>query len=280
MDSRFFSQKDPRWAHLTRYHAKTADALQDIDEHIFDGILKQPGKVDYPLVWEAYGRFTAGIVDLLKQGLKETRRDGYTLFNYGCWDCSISMIVDQLDGCFYAYRSDIGLDPIPPNFIHALRSWQVLSVIGFNYDIVIDPVSLVTKSRVQMVLHEDYGVDGVPVKESGMLMYALDCNQQLGISVCVLGHSSLGDKEDTHWIVAYDGEQGLMMRDPSLLAPTNFSYRKVYEVCVYCRDDDVTSVIGIKQDAGFYVIFTRVITSIQRKNKWFSDLEVCDDSTF
>jgi len=281
MKSRFFSQKDPRWANLPRYHAKSADALQELDEHVFSGVLVKAGKVDYPLIWEAYCRFTAGLAELLDQGPGEGSTEGYTLYDYGCWDCVICMIVDQLEEQFYEYESYTGLDPVPPNFIHALRSWQVLSVMGYAYDIVIDPVSVVTQSRVQMVLHEDYGVDGVTVKEASVLMHALDCKQQVGVAVCVLGHSSLGDKSDTHWVVVNraDKREGMMMLDPSLLAPARFNYRKIYEVCVYSRYDDVAGVMGVKQDAGIYIIISRSTTLRMRNIRSLRRMEVCDAYT-
>lgn len=282
MKSRFFSQKDPRWANLPRYHAKSSDALQELDEHVFSEVLVKAGKVDYPLIWEAYGRFTAGLVELLDEGMGEANEEGYTLYDYGCWDCVICMIVDQLDEHFYEYGSYTRLDPVPPNFIHSLRSWQVLSVMGFSYDIVIDPVSLVTHSRVQMVLHEDYGVDGVPVKEASVLMHALDCKQQVGIAVSVLGHSSLGSKKDTHWVVVNraDAREGLLMLDPSLVAPARFNYRKIYEVCVYTKYEDVAGVVGVKQEAGLYVTYSLSVTSkMAGKNEFFFVTEVCNAHT-
>lgn len=249
MKPRFFSQKDPRWTYLARYHAKSADALQELDEHIFAGVLEKSGNVDYQLIWEAYGRFTAGLIELLGQGMSETSRNGYTIYDYGCWDCTISMIVDQLDGYFYEYGSHKGLDPTPITFIHSLRSWQVLSVIGFSYDIVVDPVSVVTQSQIQMVMHADYGARGVSVKDADVLNYALSKQVPLSIAVCVKGHSILGSKADTHWVAINPAEGGgqTIMRDPSCQGPSQFSYRRVYEICVYSTPDNIPRLLQVKE---------------------------------
>lgn len=234
-----FSQRDEKWKFIKRYHQSASDSLQGLDESIRQ-CLKKKSDSNQKEAWEAFGHFTQAISDLIENGLNnEKGTSGYSVFDYGCWDCAIAMVIANFNAKVYIYDKRNGKDTNPATFIDALRSWQILSPIGFYYDIFIDPISIITKGKVQLYLHEDYGKDGENAQKATVFQDAISLGDKVGIAVCVKGHPSLGIKTKSHWV--YIDPQSITgdikMFDPDKPAnkktPSKFTYKKIYEVCVY-----------------------------------------------
>ena len=253
MIKKFYSQIDPKWKYERRYHQESADSLQELDELILDylqGTRDQPQKKK---IQQALARFRSGIQSLIKDKLdKPIKTLGYSIYNYGCWECTIAMIIAQFEEMIYPEEEGVELEPTPTNLIYALRSWQILSLIGFSFDMVVDPVSVVTKANVQMYLHEDYGVNGSSIKDAVVFNYALFLLKKIkkvGVAVCVEGHPSFGCGENAHWVYI-DPEstcENLIVADPSEKAPAKFAYTKIYEVCVYSTSSQIKDILDTKQ---------------------------------
>ena len=263
----FFSQVDPRWNYLHRYHKSSADDLQILDEKII-GCLNNPKNMRKKnQAWNAFGQFTKGVADLIESGMKDNKGDtsGYSIHDYGCWDCTIAMIIGHFEKKIYCYDTDKSsgysiCKVTPETLVKSLRSWQILSPIGFYFDIFNDPMSIITNRKIQLFLHEDYGARGVDVKDAVVLLHALNLKDSVGIAMCVLGHPFFGTKEDTHWVFVdpESSPENIMIFDPSEPPPedgsdmessTQFEVkykkkRRVYEVCVYSTEDNIANMIG------------------------------------
>lgn len=241
----FFSQRDKKWKFIKRYHRSAADSLQELDESIRQCLNKNSDS-NKKQAWEAFGRFTQGVSDLIENGIDNKKgTSGYSVFDYGCWDCAISMVIANFDAKVYMYDKRNGKITDPQSFIEALKSWQILSPIGFYYDIFTDPVSIITKGEVQLYLHEDYGEDGVNAKNATVFQDAINLGNKVGIAVCVKGHPSFGKKTNSHWVYidSESTEYDIQMFDPDQPAnkktPSKFSYKKIYEVCVYSTSSNI-----------------------------------------
>ena len=67
--------------------------------------------------------------------------------------------LNTTDNRDYNNKKKLNTDPV--GVIQALRSWQILSPIGYSYDLFNDPVSIISRGKMQLIMHEDYGKDGV-----------------------------------------------------------------------------------------------------------------------
>ena len=160
------------------------------------------------------------------------------------------MSIARLGGKVYPYIEDEGRESLrgveadPSTVLTAMHRWQIVGISGFAYDLYTDPVSIITKGQVQLIAHEDHGVDGVWLKETALLHRAVTLGDEVVVLACVTGHPAFGEKANSHWIVAEAGGtpgDRLMMSDPSEdSGPTEFTYRKVYKTVVYgCGGDDL-----------------------------------------
>ena len=246
-----FRQEEKEWRHLRRYHDQSADTLQELDQLILDSMNKPNNESIKIKAWEAFGKFTRGLADLIENGLSKNvdYTSGYAIYNYGCWDCTMAMIISQFKKKVYQADKRKGQSANPKSFIESLRSWQILSPIGFAFDIVNDPVSIITKKEIQMFLHEDYGEMGEYVKSATILQYALRFGDKVGIAVCVKGHPSFGMKDKSHWVYIDPNSTNelVLMFDPSTKVSnnnesTNFTYTKVYEICAYSTPENIQNI--------------------------------------
>lgn len=232
----FYSQKSDEWKSVSRYHQPSADSLGELDSAIQDCIKDINNPEFKATARKALQKFNSSAADLIDNGMNAKGDcSGYSIFNYGCWDCTIAMLISDFGGKIYASESSLGTTPNPRNLVECLRSWQILSPTAYSHDIVNDPVSIITKSKIQMCLHEDYGENGVAVKDATVFNYALESKHKVGIAACVKGHPSLGDGQASHWIYIDPNstKANIIMKDPSKVLPEKLSYRKIYEVCVY-----------------------------------------------
>jgi hypothetical protein len=241
----FYSQKSNEWKSVSRYHQPSADSLGELDEAIQDCIRDINNPELKATARKALQDFSSSIDDLIDNGMNAKGDcSGYSILDYGCWDCTIAMLISDFGEKIYASESSSGTEPNPRNLVECLRSWQVLSPIAYSHDIVNDPISIITKSKIQMYLHEDYGGSGVAIKDATVFNYALESKRKVGIAACVKGHPSFGKRNTSHWIYIEPGSSkgNIIMRDPSRLSPEKFSYRKIYEVSVYTTSNEFRNI--------------------------------------
>lgn len=236
MKRMLFTQTHPHWRNLPRYHEQSAEQLEALDEAI-QACIKYPNKKNKDIAKDAACQFIQAVEVLIDEGFKPGRRQNYSVELYGCWDCCMAMIMSDHNIFLYEYGQRRRLLPNPANLITTLSSWQIMSPIGYAYDLIIDPIVVITRSRLQLFVHQDYGEEGVgigPLRESLMV---LSRRQGLSVVVAVKGHPIFGDKETTHWVVLHttdsDKTRHLMMRDPRRQKIDRFCYRKIYVLCVY-----------------------------------------------
>ena len=215
------------------------------------------------VAYKALLSFTNNISDLIENGMNEREEytDGYSVHDYGCWDCTMSMIISHFNGRVYEYgKPESDSIPIhPKNFIKSLRSWQLLSPIGYSFDIMNDPIAVITKRKVQLVLHEDYGARGRIVKNATVFQHALKLNKLVGIAICVQGHPFLGRGDDPHWVYIdpVSSPDKVLIYDPSSNYDKDSSitinqedYKnkdgnvKIYEVCVYSTPNNIKDIFN------------------------------------
>lgn len=236
MRKRLISQIDKRWRNDARYDKRVVDALAELDDTIYD-LLEKPSKGNKKTAVFAQKRFNQAMETFIARGALQKGSYSYPIKNYGCWDCCMCMVISDFQQRLFEYGRRQGLSVTPLHFLKVMRSWQILSCLGYQDEVVIDPVSVVTKGRVQLVLHEDYGKHGVSLADAPLLHFALRHRKVISIAACVKGHAMLGNKPSTHWIVldpiGPTLEQGMMMRDPLKTEKTRCSYRKLYTLCLY-----------------------------------------------
>tara|TARA_R110000782_G_scaffold30891_20_gene76642 strand:- start:625 stop:1371 length:747 start_codon:yes stop_codon:yes gene_type:complete len=248
MSKKLITQIDTRWRMTPRYDDLAVDTLDELDLAIVD-CLDEPTDKNKTIVLKAQHQFNHAVQRLIDEGILLRRKGNYSVEDYGCWDCCMCMVAHDLNIRLYRNNHRNGLIPTPPNFIEALRSWQIMSFIGYTFDLVIDPMTLVTKNKVQLFMHEDYGINGISPRESALLSYALRYRQHVCIVACVKGHASYGDKDSTHWVMidVQEDSQTLMMRDPSKNKRTKFNYRKLYTLCLYASPKSMQSLLRAYQ---------------------------------
>jgi len=237
------TQIDRRWRMTPRYDVRAVDALEKLDLAIMD-CLDKPTAKNKKRAFIAQQKFNQAVQHLIDNGIVLRRKHNYSVEDYGCWECCLCMVAHDFKACFYRYGQHHGLIPTPPNMIAAMRSWQILSLLGYSFDLVIDPVSVVTNKQVQLMMHQDYGIGGVKPSKAALLSYALRYRQHVCIVACVKGHPCFGDKENTHWVVidAHKSTCTLMMRAPAKNKPVKFNYRKLYMLCVYATPKSMQSI--------------------------------------
>lgn len=246
MHKTLITQIDPKWRMTPRYDVGAVDTLEGLDFAILN-CLKEPTDKKKSKAFFAQQQFNHSIQRLIEDGGVLRRNDNYSVEDYGCWDCCLCMVAHDLNARFYRYGKGRSLAPTPPNLIEALRSWQVLSLIGYSFDLVTDPMSLVTHNKVQLFMHEDYGIKGISPTKSALLTYALRHKEAVCIVASVEGHASYGNKDSTHWVVidVANDSQTLMMRDPSKKKPSKFTYRKLYTLCLYATPKSIQSLLRV-----------------------------------
>lgn len=246
MKKKLITQIDTRWRMMPRYDGRAVDTLEELDLAIVD-CLDDPTDKNKIMALNAQQKFNHAVQGLIDDGVILRRKDNYSVGDYGCWDCCMCMVAHDLNARFYRNNQRDGLLPTPPNFIDAMRSWQILSFIGYTFDLVIDPITLVTNNKVQLFMHEDYGAEGVQLSKSALLSYALRHRQYVCMVACVKGHASYGGKDSTHWVMidAPKDSPTLMMRDPSKNKRTKFNYRKLYTLCLYATPKNMKSIYAV-----------------------------------
>ena len=244
---KIFIQNDDKWKNISRYHAGAADSLGELDQMLIDRI--SDGQVpDGNAVLSEYIKFGQAIRDVIENGLPNGSKN-YPLSKYGCWDCSVAMILNHFDVQIFEYGKDKKLKADPATVIKALRSWQILSPSGYAYDLFNDPVSIISKGAMQLIMHEDYGEDGVKPHEANILNFVTNLKGNVGILVCVKGHAAFGKNESSHWM-AIDPEKlevegKFIACDPSHGKQQSLNlYKKVYEVCVYAKSENIKKIFN------------------------------------
>ncbi len=236
MTKKLISQIDKRWHLVSRQDKHSADALAGLDFDIIN-VLDNPSTRNKQYAIAALAKFTQSVEKLIDRGKVLNGKRTYTIYNYGCWDCCLCMVATDFKQRLFEYGKSRGLTPTPQNFLRVLRTSQILSVIGFQFEIALDVMSIITRSRVQLVMQEDYGRRGVRASNSPLLKFALRHRKDLTIVACVKDHAVFGNKPGTHWVildpVGSDISDGLMMRDPAKTSIKPFRYRRLYMLCLY-----------------------------------------------
>lgn len=143
------SQIDERWHKDSRYDRRSVDALGNLDEKIMQ-TLDNPTTQNKQAAMIALTGFTSAVESLINRGTLRRSYRTYSIFGYGCLDCCLCMVVSDFKQTLFEYKSRNGLPPTPKNFLKVLRSWQILSVVGYQYEMILDLVSVMTNSRVQL----------------------------------------------------------------------------------------------------------------------------------
>ncbi len=231
-----FNQTDPKWRSLPRYHEQSTETLEALDEAIQTNLI-QASKRNKHKAMRAARHFYQAVCVFINEGFKPGRSQNYSIEKYGCWECCLCMIAHDHNIHFYEYSKRTKLSPNPKTLIATLRSWQLLSPIGYSYDLVIDPISVMTRSKLQLRLHQDYGEHGISMGALRDALIALCRQQTLSVMVAVRGHPIFSHKDVTHWVVldvvGPDRNKQIMMRDPYRKNRARFRFRKIYVVCVY-----------------------------------------------
>ncbi len=233
-----FTQTDLRWRSIPCHHEQSTETLEKLDEAI-QTCLKQSSKRNRHRAEQAAHQFYQAVCVFINEGFRPGRRQKYSIEKYGCWICCLCMIAHDHNIHFYEYgkRKRKRLPPNPGSLIATLRSWQLLSPIGYTYDLIIDPITVVTRGALQLFWHRDYGEEGTSISLLRASLIALCRQPAFSVMVAVRGHPVFGYKDATHWVVldsrGSDKEIQLMMRDPGRKSKARFSYRKVYVVCIY-----------------------------------------------
>ncbi len=247
MAKKLISQIDKRWSMYSRYETRATDSLADLDNELFM-LLEKPTANRRKNALRALADFTQQVEKLIKRGEVLHGRGTYHINNYGCWDCCMCMVAADFNVLFYPYEKRQGLLPTPPHFLTVMRSWQMLSVVGYCDDIVTDAMTVITRGRVQLFMHEDYGINGVGFSDSILLRYALQHHRDLTIVACVKDHPLFGSKPATHWIVidpaGTELSDGLNMRDPAILEIKQLSYRRLYTLCLYTSAEHTSTLLA------------------------------------
>ncbi|MBT4486965.1 MAG: CHAT domain-containing protein [Rhodospirillaceae bacterium] len=145
-------------------------------------------------VWRTFAAFT-GEIDRFMADLAPVRHANYLEYDYGCWDMCIATLAKRMDANFFRHDDDTAMAPSPRNLLLALQSWQIVTLTGYMDNLYLDPVSVITKGRIQLVAKEDYGRAGVIMSESRLLQAALSFADRCGIVLNVDGHKAFGDSE-------------------------------------------------------------------------------------
>lgn len=249
---RHFSQIDRKWRNIPRYHQKSADALERLDRVLYELSTRYAEGLEEQ-ARRALSRFKKEVNNLIDEGLRRGRNKNYSIELYGCWDCCICMIASDYQISFYTDIPQKRLEPTPENLLIALRSWRILSPIGYSHDIFTDPLAVITKARLQLFLHRDFGENGITVNQIAGNLINWCQLMNISVVVAVKKHPVFGWENFTHWVVLdvaeEDKQSKLMMRDPERRKIARFSYRKIFCVCIYSlvrgtkkRDESALSV--------------------------------------
>ena len=197
---------------------------------------------------KAQQEFSQAMETFIERGSLQKGSYSYPIKNYGCWDCCMCMVVSDFKQLLFEYGRKRGIPVTPQNFLKVVRSWQIMSVVGYQDEFVTDPMAVITKGRVQLLLHEDYGRKGVSLANSPLLRFALRHRKAVSIVACVSSHAVMGHRPGTHWIVldpaGPDFEHGIMMRDPLKTMKTRCRYRRIYTLCLYSTPNQARQLLA------------------------------------
>lgn len=197
-----YLQDDKRWARLRWYHPELDEAINAITK----AFERSPGV----LIGE--------------------KGDGSSLEESGCWHTSVASML-TLFGVTYNNKK---IDPAV--FVEALRNERLGTLSGYVGHSLVDPISILTKSRVFLSSYEDFGKSGVSSNDD-RLREMLDTvnGKRICAIVNVNSHEFFGNR-DPHYVLAYEKTKtGMRMHDPSpnRIKDLFKAYQKFYQISLY-----------------------------------------------
>lgn len=153
-----------------------------------------------------------------------------TLGQSGCWHVSAASMLS-----YFGEKVD-NISINPKTFLEALRKSGMGTLTGYVSHLFVDPISIITKTRVQLRSYRDFGKKGAP-PSSGELLELL--GQVAGPNVCAIvnvsSHEFFGTG-DSHYVLIHGVNKGMfVMHDPASKRSKNLfgRYEKVYQVTLY-----------------------------------------------
>lgn len=246
--STFFRQTDRKYANTARYESATADALCELDSAISAIGINQramsSNKHNDLLV--ALTRLNTAVLSFCDPSSRRDEDYTYSIRDYGCWDCSVANLLKELNVKVICAQGRRGISPDPCTVVQALHNWQLFGPTGFAYDLIHDPVCVITAGKIVLTLRRDFGKDPRPISESGLKAAheRLKANfpGSSGILVCTGGHPMLDsnrrktETDNSHWgYLSSCAEWEAAYQDPSSEngVPRWISEKLIYGFDVY-----------------------------------------------
>lgn len=225
MDDGIFKQEDPRWRGLVWYHKPIDHAVAELTRAMH-AYAENPGSTKRLL--KSAQRITTAIERLQKYpDINGAKRDG-SLNSSGCWHVSVANMLRRFNVPLNK------LSPTPEAVVLQLRQHMLGTLTGYVSRPFVDPLSLLTKERVQLAEYRDFGKNGVTWSAKALRDALAPVKKEDRCAIVnVQGHEFLG-REDSHYIlVAGSSSNALVVEDPTTAAGVSPKYDKIYQISVY-----------------------------------------------
>jgi hypothetical protein len=197
-----YRQNDKQWSRLRWYHPELEAAVISLTE----------------------------IAHKSRNALIGTSTDDSTLGQSGCWHVSVASMLSHF-GVTYQKQ-----EFTPSTLLEALREEQLGTLSGYVGRPFIDPISIVTKSKVCLHQYDDFGPKGVSLTNNNLQAMLANVDGKNCCAIAnVRSHEYLGRK-DSHYVLIYGQDSSdYVMHDPSQVENKQLFkyYKRVFQLSLY-----------------------------------------------
>ncbi|MEY8198965.1 MAG: hypothetical protein RPS47_06970 [Colwellia sp.] len=228
MSKEFYFQHDERWGSLLWYDKEICELIGDVTKS-FHGF--QSGDVAGGELLETTARLSKYMRSVVEDGGQSSSKAG-SLSESGCWHTSVSNMLNEFG---------IRLENVAPNpeiLLKTLQGKLLGTLTGYVEHGSVDPLSIVTRGKVQLARYRDFGCEGEDRDNQELLdlLKSTACVNTCAI-VNVDGHEFLGSGSNSHYVLVTNPiSTDYEIKDPGypdkrklLLA----DWGRVYQVSVY-----------------------------------------------
>ncbi len=225
-----YSQTDDNWKNYLWYDPKVKPLFRKITECLHK--YEKEGSHGKSLL-NAMNKLNDKIIEIVNKGeYKHKHTNEGSMHESGCWHMSIANML-----AIFKIKLDGRLaDPI--TLLWALKEHNLGSLTGFVEHSFVDPLSLITKDKVQLVKYRSFGAEGVGKKNKALLGLLNEIDENTCAIVNVGAHEfQSSNTDDCHYVLLPHFNEG-----DYCAIDTNYSHKinlfdeyddKIHQVSLY-----------------------------------------------
>jgi len=228
MKTKIYQQDDKEWRHLLWYDNNLCQSIRQITEYIHAYAENRICKEE---LTGATKVLCTQIDEIVKKGKYEQLSEhSGSLSKSGCWHTSVANMLTWFNVKLKNKISN------PKIVLKAFQESFLCTLTGYVENPCVDPLSIISKGKVQLVKYRDFGPKGINKKniEFNALLSTTSHNNTCAI-VNVGSHEFEGNSNSHYVLVTNKNSDGYKIQDPGWKDKVSLfdSYKKYYQVSVY-----------------------------------------------